>query len=401
MIVLEFKVKAKTEQYQAIDEAIRTTQFIRNKCLRFWMDNKKVGRYDLNKHCKVLAQEFDFANQLNSMARQSAAERAWSAISRFYDNCKKQIPGKKGYPKFKKNVRSVEYKTSGWKLDRDTCKHIIFTDKKGIDRLKLIGTHDLRSYEDNLIKRVRLVRKADGYYCQFSIAIDSKEEVKPTGKAIGLDMGLNYAYVDNLGCQEPNPRFYRTAEKRLAKLQRRVAKKFRKGQPPSNNYQKARKKLAKLHLKVSRQREEWAKSVARCVTKSADLIAYEDLKVKNMIRNRKLSKSIQDMGWRKLRYWIEYFGVKFGKTTIAVPPHFTTVDCSICGAKVQKSLSTRTHRCEKCSTQMCRDQNAAVNILQKAIRTVGHTGTWEYSLNAWGDLPSWAIGANLSSNGES
>ena len=105
MIVFEFKIKAKTEQYQAIDEAIRTTQFIRNKCLRFWMNNKGVGRYDLNKYCKILAQEFSFASELNSMARQSAAERAWSAISRFFDNCKKKIPGKKGYPRFKKNGR--------------------------------------------------------------------------------------------------------------------------------------------------------------------------------------------------------------------------------------------------------------------------------------------------------
>ncbi len=118
-----------------------------------------------------------------------------------------------------------------------------------------------------------------------------------------------------------------------------------------------------------------------------------------MICNPKLSKSIQDIGWRKLRYWIEYFGVKFGKITVAVPPHYTTVDCSVCGAKVQKSLNTRTHKCNVCSTEMCRDKNASINILQKAIRTVGHTGTWEYSLNAWGDLPSWAIGATLSSNG--
>jgi putative transposase len=92
MIVYEFKVKAKESQYRAIDEAIRTSQFIQNKCLRYWMDNKSVGKYDLNKHCAVLAAEFPFADELNSMARQSAAERAWSAISRFYDNCKKKNP---------------------------------------------------------------------------------------------------------------------------------------------------------------------------------------------------------------------------------------------------------------------------------------------------------------------
>jgi putative transposase len=73
MIVYEFKVKGKEAQYRAIDEAIRTNQFIQNKCLRYWMDNKKVGKYDLNKYCSVLAAEFPFADELNSMARQSAA----------------------------------------------------------------------------------------------------------------------------------------------------------------------------------------------------------------------------------------------------------------------------------------------------------------------------------------
>ncbi len=72
MLVFEFKVRAKKHQYKAIDEAIRTAQFIQNKCIRFWMDNnnKGVGRYDLNKHCRVLAHDFKFANELNSQARQ-------------------------------------------------------------------------------------------------------------------------------------------------------------------------------------------------------------------------------------------------------------------------------------------------------------------------------------------
>jgi putative transposase len=102
MLALEFKVKAKKQQYKAIDETIRTSQFIRNKALRYWENNKNVSKYDLNKQCRLLAKEYSFAGKLNSQARQSSAERAWSAISRFYDNCKKQIPGKKGYPQYKK-----------------------------------------------------------------------------------------------------------------------------------------------------------------------------------------------------------------------------------------------------------------------------------------------------------
>jgi putative transposase len=91
VIIYEFKVKGKDNQYRAIDDAIRTSQFIQNKCLRQWMDIKGLNKYDLNKYCAVLAAEFPFASELNSMARQSAAERAWSAISRFYDNCKRRL----------------------------------------------------------------------------------------------------------------------------------------------------------------------------------------------------------------------------------------------------------------------------------------------------------------------
>lgn len=81
MLIFEFKAYAKSVQFVAIDEAIRATQFIRNKCIRYWMDNPKVSKYDLNKQCAILAAEFPFANNLNSLARQSAAEPAWSAIS--------------------------------------------------------------------------------------------------------------------------------------------------------------------------------------------------------------------------------------------------------------------------------------------------------------------------------
>jgi len=186
MIVFEFKIKAKPAQYAAIDEAIRTAQFVRNKCLWYWMDNKGIDKYDLSKYCRVLAKEFGFAAELNSQARQASADRAWAAISRFYENCRKKVKGKKGFPKFKKNSRSVEYKTSGWVLSENR-KAITFTDKKGIGRLKLKGTYDLNFYQLDQIKRVRLVRHADGYYAQFAVKADVRVETKPTGNAIGLD----------------------------------------------------------------------------------------------------------------------------------------------------------------------------------------------------------------------
>ena len=372
MIVLEFKARTKPSQASAIDEAIRTAQFIRNKALRYWMDNKKVGKYDLNKLCKELAEEFPFAKKLNSMARQASAERAWSAISRFFDNCKKKIKGKKGFPKFKKNSRSVEYKTSGWKLLEP--KKIKFTDGFEIGELRLIGTHYLAFYDESQIKRVRLVKRADGYYVQFCINVEnSTTMLEPTHNTVGIDLGIKYFLATSTGEFVESPKFYRKAEKQLNRDNRRKSKKFRKGaKPQSKNYHKARKRYALKHLRVSRQRTEWLKNQALRLCQSNDLIAYEDLNVKGLVRNRKLAKSISDAGWSTFRRWLEYFGVKYGKVTVAVPPHYTSQNCSNCGEIVKKALSVRTHKCTHCGYEADRDTNAAINILQLGLDTLGH-----------------------------
>ena len=380
MLVFEFKAYGKQQQFSAIDEAIRTVQFIRNKALRFWMDNEKVNKFDLNKYSAILAKEFPFCNELNSMARQSSAERAWSAISRFYDNCKKKVPGKKGFPQFQKNNRSVEYKTSGWKLANDR-KSITFTDKLLIGKLKLKGTRDLHFYQITQIKRVRLVKRADGYYVQFCIQADRSEIVEVTGNAIGLDVGLKEFYTDSNGIAVENPRFLRKGERRVKKAQRRVSKRV-KG---SENRVKARVILGKRHLKISRQRKDFAVKLARCVIQSNDCVAYEDLRIKNMVKNHCLAKSINDASWYMFRVWMEYFGKVFGKITIAVSPNGTSQECSSCGTIVKKSLSTRTHTC-RCGCVLDRDHNAARNILSRGLSTVGHTGTWGNTHNACGEL---------------
>ena len=391
MLVFEFKAYGNKSQFVAVDEAIRTAQFVRNSCIRLWMDNNKIGQYDLQKYCAVLAHEFPFADALNSQARQASAERAWSAISRFYDNCKKKNPGKKGYPQFKKNCRSVEYKTSGWKLAEDR-KSITFSDKKGIGKLKLKGTRDLHFYQISQIKRVRLVKKATGVYVQFCIDAERKENTEPTGKTVGLDMGLKEYYTDSNGVMVENPKFLRAGEKVLKRCQRRLSRKV-KG---SKNRGKARLILGKRHLKISRKRKDHAVKLARCVIQSNDLIAYENLRIKNMVKNHCLAKSINDASWYQFRLWLEYFGKVFERVTVAVNPAYTSQECSNCGEIVKKTLSTRTHVC-KCGCVMDRDENAARNILSRGLSTVGHTGTFGLEpSNALGELTSTLIGEILS-----
>jgi putative transposase len=377
MLVLEAKLKGKDWQFGALDEALRTALFIRNSCLRYWMDHKGTTRNDLYKYCKTLADnpEFPWAKKLNSQARQAHAERAWSGIARFFDNCKKQVPGKKGYPKFKKQQTraSVEYKVTGWKLSEDR-KFITFTDGFKAGKFKLMGSRDLNFYPLASINRVRVVRRSDGYYVQFVMDVERNEDREPTRKTIGIDVGLNHFYTDSDGIQVENPRHLRKAERRLKRVQRRVSKKV-KG---SKNRRKAINKLGRAHLKVQRQRKDFAVKQARCVVKSNDFVAFEDLQIRNMVKNRRLAKSISDAAWGEFRRWVEYFGKVFGVATVAVPPQYTSQNCSNCGEVVKKTLSTRTHVCQHCGHTQDRDHNAAINILKKGLNTVGHTG-----INAW------------------
>ncbi len=287
MLIYEYKLAANKAQYAAIDGAIRITQFIRNKCLSLWMSTRGVSKNDLQCYCAVLAQRFPFVSSLNSQARQAAADRAWSAISRFYDNCKNHKPGKKGYPRFQHDNRSVEYKQTGWKLEPDG-RHISFTDGCEIGRLRLVGNKKqcIEAFPVKQIKRVRIIRRADGYYCQF---------------------------------------------------------------------------------------------------------AYEHLQIRNLVKNHKLSKSISDASWGRFLSWLTYYGHVYNIPVIAVEPAFTSQDCSVCGTRIKKALSVRTHICSCCGLVLDRDHNAALNILARARdRTAGHaeTGTPQRVHNASGQTPA-------------
>ena len=394
MMIYEYKLDGRLAQFAAFDEAIRTTQFIRNKCVRLWKDGRGVTAHDLNVYCAALAKEFDFARLLNSQARQAAAERAASAILRFYKNCRQKKPGKKGYPRFQKDCRSIEYKTTGRKLDPDG-KHITFTDGFQAGRLRLLGKRDLTGIPLEKIKRVRVLRRADGYYAQLCLSLERSQPLEPSGNVIGLDMGLAAFTTDSNGGKVACPSFLRKAEKKLKRLQRRISRK----QKGSGNRKKARARFARKHLQVTRQRRDFAIKLARCVVLSNDMVAVEDLQVRNMVRNPSLAKSISDASWTQFRNFLVYYAKVYGRQVVAVPPHYTSQDCSACGRRVKKALSTRTHIC-KCGLVVDRDENAAINILALALgmlgcfdhSTAGHAETdGSNVVNACGELAATCV----------
>jgi putative transposase len=376
MIIYESKLEGTQNQYEKLDAAIRTGRFVRNSIIRAWMDNQIKSRNDAYRYCKTLADnpEFPWCSKLNSQARQAHAERAWASIERFYRNCQAKLQGKKGFPKFKKyQVRdSVEYKVTGWKLSEDRL-NLTLTDGFKAGTFKLWGSRNLHFYQLDQIKRVRVVRRHDGYYAQFLIDHNREENKELTGRQIGLDVGLNHFYTDSLGEKVDNPRFLRKDERKIKKLQRRLSK----TQKGSQNRAKARNKLGRAHLKVSRRRNDWVCKLAQRVIRSNDLVAIENLRVRNLVKNHRLAQSISDAAWYRFREWLEYFSGVYGVPVIAVNPSYTSQNCSNCGQKVVKPLSTRTHKCPHCGYIADRDENAAINILKSALKewanTVGRT----------------------------
>src|SRR5215475_2286323 len=152
MLVYAYKLRLAPAQQAAIAEAIRSTQFIRNTCLRLWMDGRGITANDLQVACSRLAQTVPFVAPLNSQARQAAAARAWAAISRFSANCQAKRPGTTGYPRFRHHCRSVEYKATGWQLAADG-RHLTLTDGCGIGRVQLLGSRELATFPVAQIKR--------------------------------------------------------------------------------------------------------------------------------------------------------------------------------------------------------------------------------------------------------
>jgi putative transposase len=241
---------------------------------------------------------------------------------------------------------------------------------------------------------VRVIRRADGYYAQFCLDQERLEGIKPSGNAMGLDVGLSHFYTDSNGQKVDNLRPLRKSEKQMKRLQRQLSKK-KKG---SNSRKKAINKLGRKHLKVSRQRKDWLVKLARCVVSSNDVVAYEKLSVKNMVKNHCLARSITDASWRIFFDWLEYYGQVMGKIVYGVNPQYTSQECPNCKAIVKKTLSQRTHVCE-CGCVMDRDEAGAINILAKALRELSRGGQSQTSslelVNANGHINLSQLSENL------
>lgn len=240
--------------------------------------------------------------------------------------------------------------------------------------------------EQTRIGTVTIRHDAVGEYwvsLQVSSEYPFRNPLPKTGSMAGIDLNLLAIVNDSDGGVVVNPRFRASVEDKIRKAQRRVSRRAERAKAEgrrlgrSRNYQKARKKLAYLHRRIARQRDDYLNRVSLGLVENQDLVAAEDLKVRNMLKNHCLAKAISDAGWRILLTQLQQKAGMYGRTVILVPPQNTTQTFSACGHVMRGddrlTLADREWTCPACGTHHDRDTNAGRNILAKGLRILNGT----------------------------
>ncbi len=311
---------------------------------------KTLTQFDLTKKLPYLKTQRPEIAKVYSQVLQNISKRIKDAYTGFF--ARRRAGLKAGLPRFKKygTYKSITYPQKGFKVKAKR----LYLSKIGDIRINL--HRELRGE----IKTLTVKRMPSGrWYVCFSCIVEAQPR-KHQVPDVGIDMGLNSYAVLSDGTRIENPRFYRKSEKRLAHLQRNLSRKKR----GSNNRDKARLKVARLHESIGNRRTDFLHKASRKIADAYGTIYVEDLKIRNMVKNRKLAKSICDAGWGRFIGMITYKAESAGGQVIQVNPRNTTQNCSRCGEYVKKTLSTRTHECPSCGLVLDRDLNASKNVLK-------------------------------------
>lgn len=356
-----FRLYPAKESRQKIDQTIETCRRLYNRELEWkiksWQEEERsIGRKELQNYVQEQRLTDSYMQNVYTQVLHEVGIRMMKAYDNFFRRVKsgKEKPG---FPRFKgkKFYDSFCYTQGGFKL----LENRLHLSKIGEVKVKL------HRPVEGTIKTCTITRTNGKYYVCFSCELE-ENPLPATGKKVGLDVGITHLAITSDGQFFPKLDSYRKAEKRLKYLQRMVSRR-KKG---SARRKKAVRLLAKQHEKVANQRKDIAHKVSTELIRNHDLIAHENLQVKNMVKNEHLAKSIHDAAWGKLFEFLAYKASDAGRKVIPVPPHHTSQICSQCGELVPKKLSVRWHECPHCGLSIHRDVNAAKNILQIALSIV-------------------------------
>ena len=293
--------------------------------------------------------ELSFLKEVPAVVLQQSLRNADAAYSNFFKK-------KAKYPKFKSkwSRQSIRFVPGSFNYDG---KYSI-TLAKMDSPLKIKWSRTIP--RGAKVKSVTVSKEPSGRYFVSFLCEDSVAQKLKTDKTIGLDFGLKDFITTSDGERVISPKHYRQVEKKLAKAQRDLSRK----QKGSDNRQKARVKVAKAHAKVANQRKDFLHKLSSSIVHENQVICIEDIAVKNLSRNRHLSKSIMDSGWGEFVRQLEYKSHWYGRSLVKVDRFFpSSKTCSHCGCiKDHLNLSERNWTCSDCGVVHDRDYNASVNI---------------------------------------
>ena len=350
-------------QENTLIEWLNTCRILYNQSLSerkeaYKRDKSSINYYDQANALKEGKKGNGYLTAVHSQVLQDVLKRLDKSFQNFFRRVKRGE--KPGYPRFKAEDRfnSFAFPQSGFRIEEN---------KLGLSKIgaiKLIQHREIP--EAGTIKTCAIKRAVDQWYVTFTVELPDieaeKGEVNPAS-AVGIDLGLTDMATLSTGEKIDNPKWLRASEKKLAKEQRRLARKKKR----SNNRKKQKTIVATAHRKIRNQRSGFHHKISKELVVDYDLIVFEDLQVRNMVKNPYLAKSISDAGWNQLVGFTSYKAAEAGKVVELVNPNGTSQLCSSCGMEVKKSLAVRTHRCPYCGLVMDRDENAAINILNRGL----------------------------------
>lgn len=351
----KYRLYPTPKEKEAIEQTLMLCRWLYNSALEqriFAYKNRNVS-VSYNKQQNELPQlkrELPEYKQIHSQVLQDVLKRLDRSYQNFFRRIKKGE--KAGFPRYQGRNRfnSFTYPQSGFSLQGNQLK------------LSKIGTVRVNVHRplEGKVKTCTIVRQNNAYYVAFSCEVEQK--VQLTGKQVGIDLGVSDLAITSDRRFHKNHQYLRHSEKQLKRLQRIVSRRKR----GSNRRKKAVRLLAKKHEKIANQRKDRNHKVSRELVNEYDLIVFEDLNIKGMVKNHRLAKSIHEVAWNQLVTFTMYKAEEAGKEVKLVDPYNTTQECFNCGEIVKKTLADREHRCS-CGYVEHRDINAAKNILKRGL----------------------------------
>lgn len=374
---IKIKLNPSEKQKNQIDININLRRFVKNQMLAMQQNRYENGGKFTSKigmiYClKPLKLEFPFLKQAESTCLEYACADLDQAYQRFFK-------GQTDRPNFESRKRPHNsYKSKCINNNIQVTNHHAIK----LPKLGIVRAYGLDRVQGK-IKSVVVRKNPTGVYsATLQVEYEPKNFAK-TGKSIGLDLGLADLVTQSNGVKLKNKKFERALAKKRRIWERKLARhrlqaktKIEEAEKLGvelewssfKNVEKAKQMVAKINRKIANQREDYLQKYTTNLVKEFDVIVMEDLKTKNLMKNKRLSRSIADSSWAKIKSMLEYKCDWYGKELILVAPQYTSQICSECGENTgKKPLNIREFTCPHCGIHHDRDVNASINILNKAF----------------------------------